>query len=89
MADTGQDVINSLVEPLRKYYDLAEKYLGDPSAPSKYAKKTWEADPEDVRKANESFRKPVEDKKPLAKRTLGGKARTKKGAKKATARKKK
>ena len=83
MADdnVGEDVMNQISKPVRSVYERVTHFFGDPTTPSSLAPKTWQADPDDVKKANDSFRKQAEDDalptkapntKPLSQRTLGG-----------------
>ena len=82
MADdnVGQDVMNSISQPVRSVYERVTHIFGDPSD---RANKNWQADPEDVKKANDGFRKQAEDEaptktpdtKPLSQRTLSAKKR--------------
>lgn len=84
MADdsVGQDVMNDISKPVRSIYERVTHIFGDPSTPSSLEKKTWQADPADVKKATDTFKQPEDatpaktpETKPLSQRTLGGKKR--------------
>ena len=80
--NVGQGVMDSISKAYRSVYERVTHFFGDPSTPSSLAPKTWQADPADVKKANDSFKQPEDalptkdpDLKPLSQRTLGGKKR--------------
>jgi hypothetical protein len=74
-----------IIDVAKNAYSKFEKYVGDPSKPAA-SKKTTQADPDDVRKANASFQK---IDAPAAKRVSTQKAiASKQAPAKSTARKK-
>ncbi len=80
----GQQVMDQIKKPYRSVYERVTHFFDPATNAATNVDKSWQADPDAVKKANDSFRKQAEDEalptktpdtKPLSQRTLGGKKR--------------
>ncbi len=85
MADDnlGQQVMDQISKPYRSVYERVTHFFDPATNAATNVDKSWQANPDDVKKATATFAAKPEDEtpaktpdtKPLSQRTLGGKKR--------------